>query len=113
MEPAKTRVGVAKVKLLVHDLRRTAEDTMEGTYELRIPIAPWMNDRGEIRLSAPGSLDSQMTDGGELSGSGHSLLDGRTHAIVCRFGPAGTVEITVATPERELAFQTSYELVER
>jgi len=113
MEPAKTRVGMAKIKLHVRDLHRTAEDTMQGTYELRIPLAPWMNDRGEIQLRASGSLDRQMIDGGELSGSGHSELDGRTHPIVCRFGPGGTVEITVATPERELAFHTRYELLDR
>jgi hypothetical protein len=110
MEPAKTRVGMAKIKLHVSDLHRTAEDTLEGIYELRIPLAPWMNDRGEIRLSAPGSLDQEMVDGGRLNGSGRSVLDGRTHPIVCRFGPGGTVEIEITTPERNLAFQTNYAL---
>ena len=113
MEPAKTRVGLARVNLHVLDLHLADGETIVGTYEIKIPLAPWMNDRGAIRLRTPGPIGGFMTAGATISGSGHSELDGRTHPIVCQFGSDGTVDIHVATDERDLYFQTRYRIVER
>ena len=110
MEPAKTRVGLARVNLQVSDLHLTGADTIVGTYEIKIPLAPWRNDRGEISLQVLGSLELLATGGGTMSGSGHSELDGRTHPIVCEFETDGFVQIHVATPDRDLEFRTRYEL---
>ena len=57
LAPAKTRVGIARVNLQVSDLRLESIDRIVGTYEIRIPMAPWRNDRGAISLHAPESLD--------------------------------------------------------
>lgn len=109
MEPARTRVGLATVNLLVSDLRLN-EDALVGRYEIRVPLAPWMNDRGEIRLEAPAPLENVISGGGTASGTGHSVLDGRTHSITCAFEPDGTVQILVDTDRRDLAFKTQYHL---
>ena len=111
LEPAKTRVGIARVKLEVRDLRMESSDTIVGNYEIKIPMAPWRNDKGAISLHAPEPLDRLTADGGTLSGSGLSDLDGRTHGIVCEFATDGFVEIHIDTPERDLAFRTRYELI--
>jgi len=113
MEPARTRVGIARINLQVQDLRLESAGTIVGTYELKIPLAPWRNDRGAISLRATESLEQLTVGGGTMSGSGHSELDGRTHPIVCEFEPGGFVGIQIATPERDLKFRTRYELVTR
>ena len=113
LAPAKTRVGIARVNLHVQDLRMESSDTIVGTYEIKIPMAPWRNDRGAISLHAPESLDQLTVDGGTLSGSGLSELDGRIHEIVCQFETDGFVAIHVISPDRELEFRTRYELVTR
>jgi hypothetical protein len=110
LAPAKTRVGLARVNLEVRDLRLAATDTIVGTYEITVPLAPWKNDRGAVSLRAEESLERLTTDGGTLSGSGHSEMDGRNHSIVCRFETDGFVAIHVTTPDRELRFRTRYEL---
>jgi hypothetical protein len=110
LAPAKTRVGIARVNLEVRDLRLESSDKIVGTYEIKIPLAPWRNDRGEISLHAPEPLEQLTTGGGTLSGSGLSE-DGRIHRIVCRFEPDGFVGIHVTTPDRDLDFRTRYELV--
>jgi len=113
LAPARTRVGIARVNLAVSDLRLESSDTIVGIYEIKIPMAPWKNDRGEISLHAPEPLEQLAADGGTLSGSGLSENDGRTHEIVCEFQADGFVEIHVISPDRELEFRTRYELVNR
>jgi hypothetical protein len=112
LEPAKTRVGLARVKLRVAELRLTDVETLSGTYEIKVPLAPWRNDRGEITLHAPESLERLTVEGGQMRGKGYSELDGRTHEIVCEFGREGAVRILVSTPDGELDFRTRFELVE-
>jgi hypothetical protein len=106
--PSQTHVGLAKVKLLVSDLA-FEDDGMVGTYEIRIPLAPWRNDRGEVRFALNEPLEQVLASGGTVNGSGLSLENGRVHPITCRFTADGTVEITVRTHERTLAFKTRVE----
>ena len=105
--PARTRVGLARVTLEISALR-LAGDRLLGTYEVKVPLAPMMNDRGHIDLSVGDSLTRIMAERGIVRGTGHSVLDGRDHPITCRFGPERTVAITVDTGRRVLAFKTSY-----
>ena len=112
LAPARTRVGIARVNLQVSDLRMETTDTIVGTYEIKIPMAPWRNDRGAISLHAPEPLDRITAAGGTLSGSGLSE-DGQTHGIICDFETDGFVAIHITTPDRELEFRTRYELVTR
>jgi hypothetical protein len=113
LAPAKTRVGIARINLDVRDLRLEGDDTIVGVYEIKIPMAPWRNDSGEISLHAPEPLEQLTADGGTLSGSGLSVEDGRIHEIVCEFEADGFVDIHVISPDRELEFRTRYELVNR
>jgi len=113
MAPAKTRVGIARVNLSVRDLRLDSSDTMVGIYEIKIPMAPWRNDRGEVSLHAPVSLERLSVEGGTLNGSGLSVLDGQTHEFVCEFETDGFVKIRVTREDRDLEFRTRYALVNR
>jgi hypothetical protein len=103
--PSQTRVGMVKVKLLVSDLV-FRDEGMIGNYEILIPLAPWRNDRGQLRLDLDRPLDRVMAEGGTVTGSGLSLENGRVHPITCRFATDGSVDITVRTHERTLAFKS-------
>jgi len=109
LRPTHTQVGLAKVILRVSDLTYEEAGTLVGSYEIRIPLAPWRNDRGEVRLAVDGPLDRIMARGGTVTGSGLSHEDGRTLPIECRFLSGGKVEITVDSGERILAFRSRVE----
>lgn len=105
IERSDTRVGFAKVILDVEGLS-ISRDRVEGTYAIRIPLAPMMNDYGRISLELNEPLEQAIALGRVLRGSGLSVEDGRVHGIECAFGPDGTVKITVTTPDRVLAFNS-------
>ena len=106
--PAHTRVGLARVTLLVSDLAYRA-DGLTGSYEVRIPLAPWRNDRGEMHLDLREPLDRVVASGKSVTGSSHSAENGRVHPVTCNFDADGTVRITVETDQRTLAFTTRLE----
>lgn len=107
IEPARTRVGLARVKLEIRDLA-VAGDRLRGTYEVKIPLAPGLNDRGLIDIDLQGQLDNILARRGTVNGTGHSALDGRSHPILCEFGPDRTILITIDTGDRVLAFKTHH-----
>ena len=94
--PAHTRIGLARVTLLVSDLAYQGNG-LTGSYEVRIPMAPWKNDRGEMRLELREPLDSLVASGRSVTGSSHSSEDGRVHPVTCCFATDGTVRITIET----------------
>ena len=106
--PAHTRVGLARVTLLVSDLVYRG-GSLTGSYEVRIPLAPWRNDRGEMRLEIREPLDRLLASGKSVTGSSRSVENGRVHPVTCSFEADGTVRITVETNERTLAFTTHLE----
>ena len=108
IDKAATRVGIAKVLLEMHDMQM-AGNSMGGNYRIKIPLAPKLNDRGEVLLESD-RLDQIMATGGIVEGIGRSRLDGRTHQIRCQFEPSGKVKIRVQTPKRVLSFKTAYHL---
>lgn len=99
-------------------------DRIRGRYELRIPLAPMMNDRGtlEIRLperaaDASGAAEATLTALRRaivgrlpLTGRGDSVEDGRRHGIRCSMTPEGLIDIVVDTGDRILSFRTNYTL---
>jgi len=107
LAPAKTWVGLARVYLEVSDLR-VVDDTLVGTYRIRVPLAPDRNDRGTVHFSLAQPLDRVLVEGGVLLGQGKSQLSERTHHIRCAFGEAEAVRIEVDTGDRRLSFRSHW-----
>lgn len=105
MDASRTRVGLARVTLQVADLMLDG-NLLLGTYELKIPLAPMLNDRGTIQLPGVESLERLIRLGGRVTGSGSSSEDGRTHRVIANFQPGGRVDIMIDTGSRRLAFET-------
>ncbi len=109
VKPAKTRIGIAKVILQIDELSLT-DDGLVGEYEIRIPLAPFMDDRGSIRLEVDGSLQEAVLPGSLLLGSASSMEDGRVHHVACTFLKGDRVNIVVTTPSRVLDFEAPFNL---
>lgn len=133
IEQARTRVGLANVVLRVEDVELLG-DRIRGRYELRIPLAPMMNDRGTLEIQLPATeaatigpqavapaavnamettlvaLRRAIVDRLPLTGRGDSMEDGRRHGIRCSMTPEGLIDIVVDTGDRILSFRTNYTL---
>jgi hypothetical protein len=107
LEPARTRVGIASVRLEVSGLT-LAEGALVGTYEISVPLLPMLDDRGTVRFDLVGSLDQALAKGSVLTGFGHSVLDNRKHRVDCIFGDEEAVQITVDTGDRILSFHSRW-----
>jgi hypothetical protein len=107
IEPSSTRIGLAKVDLELTDMWLSGH-AIEGRYAIRIPLLPFKNDSGTIRLEAPESFDSLRTTGGTLRGKARSVEDDRVHDVLCRIERDGTVQITVTTEHRTLRFNSRF-----
>ena len=108
IEPCKTRVGIARVHLELSDLR-LAGGRLLGDYRIKIPLAPVLNDRGTIEIGLDRPLAQVIANRGTVLGWSHSVLDGRTHPVVCEFGSSHNVKITIDTGNRILSFNTRFE----
>lgn len=106
---AKTRVGIAQVTLHVSRLT-VLTDRIVGHYELKIPLAPMMNDRGTVEIMLDQPLDRAIDAGKALEGRGDSSEDGRRHGIRCALRKDGKAEIRVDTGDRVLDFRADYSL---
>jgi hypothetical protein len=105
IESSKTWVGLARVKLDVDDLA-VVGDKLAGTYQIRIPFAPLMNDRGVIELELDRPLERTIEQGGRITGASHSTDGGETRAITCDVEPGGSLRIQVDTGDRTLSFKS-------
>jgi len=103
--PATTRVGMVKVVLEVDQLE-LRDNRLQGTYNIRVPMLPVLNDRGRIDLELDAPLDKTIAGLGEIRGSGHSELDGRIHAVICEFGENGDLRLIIDTGKRVLKFNS-------
>ncbi len=108
MEPTRTRVGIAKVKLEVSGLD-ILDGRITGDYRIEVPLAPMLNDRGTIDLPLDQRADRLLTYGGTVTGTGTSDDDGRIRPVVCTFSGDGEVNITIQTDRRKLSFHTRFE----
>jgi len=110
IQPARTRIGIAKVILQI-DRLTVSNHSLDGDYFIRIPMAPFMDDRGSIHITLDQPLESAVTSGKTLTGSASSREDGRTHPVACTFLKNRKISIVVTTPSRVLSFQAPYELI--
>jgi hypothetical protein len=97
---------VAKVKLLVTDLAYESEGDLVGTYQVKIPLAPWRDDRGDVRFELDEPLERTLANGGVVTGNVRSEENGRVHPVTCRIETDGSMHLTVETHERTLRFDT-------
>ncbi len=109
IDSCKTRVGLAKVVLEVSNLRVMA-DRIEGAYRIKVPLFPFKNDHGRLRLDLPGSLDDVIRQQTPITGSGLSFEDGPMSRILAKIQPGGRLELQIETDDRKLVFQTDYRL---
>lgn len=109
VDAAKTRVGVAKVILEVRDLR-VLSGRIEGLYAIKIPMFPFKNDSGRLRIDLPGPIEDAIRGGVVLNGEGDSVEDGRRHPIRATLSQDGRLRILVDNGERTLDFSTVYRL---
>ncbi len=106
IEPASTRAGIARVHLEVQNLRQNGE-TLEGTYQIRVPLRPRENDTGQVVLHTPAPIDRLGGETTTMTGSAVSET-GRTHEVVARMEPDGVVRIRIVTPKRTLNFKSRF-----
>jgi hypothetical protein len=109
VERAKTRIGIARVVLNIDHLTLT-DQGLSGDYAIRIPLAPFMDDSGTIRIPVVDKLKDAVTPGNTLRGTASSNEDGRTHEVACTFTDNQKVRIVVTTPDRVLSFEAPYSL---
>ena len=109
VERAKTRVGIARVVLNIDHLTLT-EQGLKGDYAIRIPMAPFMDDFGTIRIPVTQKLQEAISPGNTLHGTASSREDGRTHEVACTFQDSKKLRIVVTTPDRVLSFEAPYSL---
>jgi len=105
IETAKTWVGFARVTLAVDHLT-VAGDALEGDYEIRISLAPLLNDRGRIRFDLEQPLETTLEQGGTITGNSYSTDGGKVRPISCNVQPGGRVQIQVDTGNRKLLFKS-------
>lgn len=108
VEPARTRIGIARVVLNIAPLTITDEGIV-GNYAIRIPLAPFMNDSGKIEIPIT-DLNETLVSGSTIHGTASSREDGRVHDVACTFKESKKVRIVITTPDRVLAFETPYTL---
>ena len=109
VERSKTRIGIAKVVLNIDHLTLT-EQGLKGRYAIRIPLAPFMDDFGTIRIPVTNQLRDAVSPGNTLHGTASSSEDGRTHKVACTFTDSKNLRIVITTPDRVLAFEAPYTL---
>ena len=109
VQPAKTRIGIAKVILKI-DALNLAGDDLVGEYKIRIPLAPFMDDHGSIRFNLDRPLHEAVLPGSTILGTASSLEDGRVHPVECTFLQGERVNIAVTTNDRILRFQAPFSL---
>lgn len=105
IETARTWVGLARVTLAV-DRLAIAGDALEGDYEIRISLAPLLNDRGRIRFDLSQPLETTLEQGGTITGNSYSTEGGKIRQVSCEVRPGGQVQIHVDTGDRKLLFKS-------
>jgi hypothetical protein len=107
IDPAKTRVGLSRVRLEITDAR--LDDTgLEATYRLRNLFIEPKSDTGAIDLTAHEPLDRLLGSGGTLMGHAHSAITGRKHVVHIRLRPDGTMRVDFQIGHRIMTFKTRY-----
>jgi hypothetical protein len=107
VDPSKTRVGFTRVHLDVSDLTLKGTE-LQGRYRIRVPLFPFKNDTGTIRLHTDGPIDLEREITGKLTGTANSD-SGIARDILCTLGPDNSIDIGITLNTRTLIFKTKYQ----
>jgi len=107
VDPSKTRIGFARVHLDVSDLTLKGTE-LQGRYRIRVPMFPFKNDTGTIRLRTDGPIDLEREITGKLMGTANSD-SGIARDILCTLGPDNSIDIGITLNTRVLTFKTKYQ----
>jgi propanediol utilization protein len=91
----------------VLDLRSTGTE-LKGRYRIRVPLRPSKNDSGTIELHLVDPIDRLQQAGGQIAGSAHSEVNGKTRSVACKVRPGGRLNIRISGEEHTLTFKTKY-----
>lgn len=112
-----TNLTFCKVELAVSNFVLNA-DQATGNYEIKVPAAPWKNQRGVIYFDIHIPVDDLTKYGGIIEGVCiPDSDDKKSHAVICHIEPqqcdpvAGGVSLKVKTDKRELTFDSNYVLI--
>jgi|GEM_PF-6144454 len=106
-----------RVNLAVSDFALSTRGAT-GTYEIRVPAAPWKNEKGRIYFEINMSTDELLQQGGVIEGFCIRDSEERvSHKVICYVEPQqwnsqeGVVSLTVKTKKRELTFDSEYTVI--
>jgi len=106
VDPSKTRIGLAQVHLDVTELTLQGGE-LAGRYRIRVPLFPFKNDTGTIRLRSDGPFDPSRDVEGTLAGSAHSD-SGIERDVLCTLSPDRSIDIAITMNDRIVTFRTKY-----
>lgn len=109
IDPAKTRVGLSRVKLRISDAQLDDEG-LTATYHYRNRFLEPNVDAGGLQLRSDQPLQQLLDEGGTLMGRAHSSISGRQHVVHCQLRPDGTMRIDFRMGHRIMTFETRYRL---
>ena len=107
LDSSKTRVGLAQVHLDVTDLTLKGTE-LHGRYRIRVPLFPFKNDSGTIRLRAEDPIDLVNGIGSTLAGTAHSD-SGIARDVLCTLGSGNSIQIGITLDKRIVTFTTKYQ----
>jgi len=107
IEPAKTRVGMSRVKLVITEAWLD-DKGLEATYRLRNLFSEPSKDVGALKLRSNIPLRQLVESGGTLMGSAHSTITGRRHAVHGLLRLDGSLRLDFQLGHRLITFETRY-----
>lgn len=110
IDPTSTRVMVASVHLELGDLEADGEE-LTGAFQIRVPMFPWKDDHGQVRMRLGAPLRDVVRRGGVLEGEATSDSSGHVRQIHCEVRSDGSLRISVTMPDRVLEFDSRYRIL--
>lgn len=109
-----TRVMACKVNLKVSEFVLKDKKAV-GLYQIKVPAAPWKNEKGRLVFTFEGPLETLVKEGGILEGVCiRNEKEGACHTVVCYIEPSkessesGAIQLKVRTSKRLMIFDTTY-----
>ena len=106
IDPSSTRVGMARVRLDVTETTLRGTE-LHGRYRIRVPLFPFKNDAGTIRLHSESLIDPGNDTHGTLVGTAHSD-SGAAREVICTLGSDNSIDIKITMDTSIVTFKTKY-----